>query len=77
MIDYAYFAGRFHRGGKDSQDGPVRAEARTKRAGIQRDHRSRRRAGEIVSLTPSISQLGVIEDSGQQGKEDARQEQPR
>ncbi|EXU94892.1 PIF1-like helicase [Metarhizium robertsii] len=30
-------------------------------AAIQRDHRSRRRAGETVSLTPSISQLGVFE----------------
>jgi hypothetical protein len=36
------------------------AGARAKRAAIQRGHRSRRRAGETVSLTPSISQLGAF-----------------
>jgi hypothetical protein len=30
---------------------------------IQRDHCSRRRAGETVSLTPTISQLGVFDGS--------------
>ncbi|KAG7424613.1 hypothetical protein Forpi1262_v014447 [Fusarium oxysporum f. sp. raphani] len=49
----------FHKGGKDSQDDASKAEAKARQVAIQRDHRSRRRAGETVSLTPSISQLGV------------------
>ncbi|KAH7111505.1 hypothetical protein B0J13DRAFT_272562 [Dactylonectria estremocensis] len=49
-------------GGKDSQDDPSKAGARAKLAVIQRDHRSRRCAGETVSPTPTISQLGVLED---------------
>ncbi|KAG7000909.1 ATP-dependent DNA helicase pif1 [Fusarium oxysporum f. sp. conglutinans] len=51
--------GEFHKGGKDSQDDASKAEAKARQVAIQRDHRSRRRAGETVSLTPSISQLGV------------------
>ncbi|KJZ72272.1 hypothetical protein HIM_04084 [Hirsutella minnesotensis 3608] len=43
-IDYSYVAARFHKGGKNSQDDPSKARARTKLATIQRDHRSRRRA---------------------------------
>lgn len=53
---------RFHKGGKDSQDDSSKAGARVKQAAIQRDHRSRRRAEETVSLTPTISQLGTFED---------------
>lgn len=60
---HAYLASRYCRGGKDSQDEPAQAEARARRAGIQRDHRLRRRAGEIVSLTPTISQLVNLEGS--------------
>jgi hypothetical protein len=62
-VDHAYLATRYHKGGKDSQDNPSTAEARVKRAAIQRDHRSRRRAGETVSLTPTISQLGNFQGS--------------
>ncbi|KNB13921.1 hypothetical protein FOXG_12538 [Fusarium oxysporum f. sp. lycopersici 4287] len=61
-VDYPYLATRFHKGGKDSQDDSLKAGARAKLAVIQRDHRSRRRAGETVSLTPTISQLGFLED---------------
>lgn len=61
-VDYSYLAAKFHRGGKVSQDDSSKAWARAKQAAIQRDHRSRRRAGETVSLTPTISQLGAIED---------------
>ena len=61
-MDYSYLTARFHKGGKDSQDDSCKAGARAKQAAIQRDHRSRRRAGETVSLTPTISQLGVLED---------------
>jgi hypothetical protein len=61
-LGYSYLAARFHKGGKDSQDEPSKAVARAKQAAIQRDHRSRRRAGETMSLTPTISQLGVLED---------------
>ncbi|RKK14017.1 hypothetical protein BFJ66_g18174 [Fusarium oxysporum f. sp. cepae] len=61
-VDYSYLATRFHKGGKDSQDDSLKAGARAKLAVIQRDHRSRRRAGETVSLTPTISQLGFLED---------------
>ncbi|RMJ03307.1 hypothetical protein BHE90_016282 [Fusarium euwallaceae] len=61
-LGYSYLAARFHKGGKGSQDEPSKAVARAKQAAIQRDHRSRRRAGETVSLTPTISQLGVLED---------------
>ena len=61
-VDYSYLAARFHRGGKVSQDDASKAWARAKQAAIQRDHRSRRRAGQTVSLTPTISQLGAIED---------------
>lgn len=50
--------------GKDSQDDSSKAKARAKLAVIQRDHRSRRRAGEAASLTPTLSQLGISEDSG-------------
>ena len=57
-VDHAYLANRYRKGGKDSQDDPSTAGARVKLAAIQRDHRSRRRAGETVSLTPTISQLG-------------------
>ncbi|KAJ2971918.1 hypothetical protein NQ176_g7457 [Zarea fungicola] len=74
-IDHANLASRYCRGGKDSQDDPAQAEARAIRAGIQRDHRSRRRAGETVSLAPSISQLGVVEDVGHPGKTGASQDQ--
>jgi hypothetical protein len=56
-MDHAYLATRYHKGGKDSQDNSCTAEARVKLAAIQRDHRSRRRAGETVSPTPTISQL--------------------
>ena len=59
--DYSYLAARFHKGGKDSQDDSSKARARAKQAAIQRDHRSRRRAGEAISLTPTISQLGVFQ----------------
>ena len=62
-LDYSYLAARFHRAGKDSQDNPSKAGARAKRAAIQRGHRSRRRAGETVSLTPSISQVGAFKGS--------------
>lgn len=58
--EYSYLASRFHKGGKDSQDDASKAEAKARQVAIQRDHRSRRRAGETVSLTPSISQLGVF-----------------
>ncbi|KAF5120942.1 hypothetical protein E5D57_013278 [Metarhizium anisopliae] len=61
--DYSYVAARFHKGGKDSQDDSSKARARSKQAAIQRDHRSRRRAGKTVSLTPTISQLGVVQGS--------------
>ncbi|KAH7477700.1 hypothetical protein FOMA001_g9238 [Fusarium oxysporum f. sp. matthiolae] len=60
-------------GGKDSQDDSLKAGARAKLAVIQRDHRSRRRAGETVSLTPTISQLGFLEDfegPGEDGSQD-------
>jgi hypothetical protein len=57
--EYSYLASGFHKGGKDSQDDASKAEARARQVAVQRDHRSRRRAGETVSLTPSISQLGV------------------
>lgn len=60
-VDHAYLATRYRKGGKDSQDNPSTAGARVKLAAIQRDHRSRRRAGEAVSLTPTISQLGVCQ----------------
>lgn len=60
-VDYSYLAARFHKGGKDSQDDSSKAGARAKLAAIQRGHRSRRRAGETVSLTPTISQLGILE----------------
>jgi hypothetical protein len=63
-VGYSYLAAGFHNGRKDSQDDASTARARTKLAAIQRDHRSRRRAGESVSLTPSISQIGVIEAPG-------------
>jgi hypothetical protein len=59
--DHAYLATRYRKGGKDSQDNPSTAGARVKLAAIQRDHRSRRRAGETVSLTPTVSQLGVCQ----------------
>ncbi|KID81680.1 ATP-dependent DNA helicase PIF1 [Metarhizium guizhouense ARSEF 977] len=75
-VDYSYLAARFHRGGKVSQDDSSKAWARAKQAAIQRDHRSRRRAGETVSLTPTISQLGAIEDFEGPG-EDGGQDQPR
>jgi hypothetical protein len=58
-VDHAYLATRYRKGGKDSQDNPSTAGARVKLAAIQRGHRSRRRAGETVSLTPTISQLDV------------------
>ncbi|EXU94986.1 PIF1-like helicase [Metarhizium robertsii] len=74
-VDHAYLATRYRRGGKDSQDNPSTAGARVKLAAIQRDHRSRRRAGETVSLTPSISQLGVFEALGGP-REVASQDQP-
>ncbi|KAK8913452.1 hypothetical protein VCV18_011458 [Metarhizium anisopliae] len=61
--DYSYAAARSHKDGKDSQDDSSKARARSKQAAIQRDHRSRRRAGETVSLTPTISQLGVVQGS--------------
>ncbi|KJK73749.1 hypothetical protein H634G_10985 [Metarhizium anisopliae BRIP 53293] len=51
------------KGGKVSQDDPSTAGARVRLAAIQRDHRSRCRAGETVSLTPTISQLGVFQGS--------------
>lgn len=57
--EYSYLASRFHKGWKDSQDDASKAGAKARQVAIQRDHRSRRRAGETVSLTPSISQLGV------------------
>jgi hypothetical protein len=60
-VDHAYLATRYRKGGKDSQDNPSTAGARVKLAAIQRDHRSRRRAGETVSLTPTVSQLGVCQ----------------
>ncbi|KAF6518454.1 hypothetical protein HZS61_002532 [Fusarium oxysporum f. sp. conglutinans] len=72
-VDYSYLATRFHKGGKDSQDDSLKAGARAKLAVIQRDHRSRRRAGEAVSLTPTISQLGFLEDfegPGEDGSQD-------
>ncbi|KAG7000331.1 hypothetical protein FocnCong_v013276 [Fusarium oxysporum f. sp. conglutinans] len=61
------------RAGRDSQDEPSKAVARAKQAAIQRDHRSRRRVGETVSLTPTISQLGVFGDFEGPG-EDASQD---
>jgi hypothetical protein len=61
--DYSYLASRFHKGGKHSQDDASKTVARAKQAVIQRDHRSRRRAGETVSLTPTISQLGIFKGS--------------
>ncbi|EXU95902.1 AAA ATPase, helitron and PIF1-like helicase domain protein [Metarhizium robertsii] len=70
-MDYTYLATRYHKGGKDSQDNPSTAEARVKLAAIQRDHRSRRRAGETVPLTPTISQLRYFQGSEVAG-EDAR-----
>ncbi|KAG6992212.1 ATP-dependent DNA helicase pif1 [Fusarium oxysporum f. sp. conglutinans] len=72
-LGYSYLAARFHKGGKDSQDEPSKAVARAKQAAIQRDHRSRRRVGETVSLTPTISQLGVFGDFEGPG-EDASQD---
>ncbi|EFY90645.1 ATP-dependent DNA helicase PIF1 [Metarhizium acridum CQMa 102] len=75
-VDYSYLAVRFHKGGKDSQDDASKAGARAKQATIRRDHRSRRRAGEAVSLTPTISQLGVFEGSdgpGEAGSQDRLQ----
>ncbi|KAK8912669.1 hypothetical protein VCV18_012348 [Metarhizium anisopliae] len=72
-LDYAYLANRYRKGGKDSQDDPSTAGARVKLAAIQRDHRSRRRAGETVSLTPTISQLGSFQGSDVAG-EDASQD---
>ncbi|OAQ57415.2 ATP-dependent DNA helicase PIF1 [Pochonia chlamydosporia 170] len=75
-VDYSYLAVRFHKGGKDSQDDASKAGARAKQATIRRDHRSRRRAGEAVSLTPTISQLGVFEGSdgpGEDGSQDRLQ----
>ncbi|KAM4067366.1 hypothetical protein HRG_012237 [Hirsutella rhossiliensis] len=62
-MNYSYLAARFHKGGRYRKMIST-AGARVKLAAIQRDHRSRRRAGETVSLTPSISQLGVSEGSG-------------
>lgn len=63
-LDYSYYlAARFHRAGKNSHDDPPKAGARAKQAAIQRDHRSRRRAGENVSQTPTMSQLGVYQGS--------------
>jgi hypothetical protein len=67
-VDYSYLAVRFHKGGKDSQDDASKAGARAKQATIRRDHRSRRRAGDAVSLTPTISQLGVFEGSDGPGE---------
>ncbi|KJK85270.1 hypothetical protein H633G_10889, partial [Metarhizium anisopliae BRIP 53284] len=75
-VDHAYLATRYRRGGKDSQDNPSTAGARVKLAAIQRDHRSRRRAGETVSLTPTISQLGNFQGS-EVAREDASQDRPR
>lgn len=60
-MGHAYLATRYRKGGKDSQDDPSTAGARVKLAAIQRDHRLRRRAGKAVSLTPTISQLGVCQ----------------
>lgn len=60
-VDHAYLADRYHKGGRDSQDSPSKVEARVMRSAIQRDHRPRRRAGETVSLTPTISQLVNVE----------------
>ncbi|KID96194.1 ATP-dependent DNA helicase PIF1, partial [Metarhizium majus ARSEF 297] len=70
-MDHTYLATRYRKGGKDSQDSPSTAEARVKLAAIQRDHRSRRRAGETVPLTPTISQLRYFQGSEVAG-EDAR-----
>jgi len=64
----SYSTVKFHRGGKDSQDDSSKAVARAKQAVIQRDHRSRRRAGEAVSLTPTLSQLGTFERSDGHGE---------
>ncbi|KAM4063335.1 ATP-dependent DNA helicase PIF1 [Hirsutella rhossiliensis] len=47
-MNYSYLAARFHKGRKVSQDDPSTAGARVKLAAIQRDHRSRRRAGETA-----------------------------
>lgn len=58
-MDYSYLTAKFHKGGRVSQDDLSTAGARVKLASIQRDHRSRRRAGEAVSLTPPVSQLGI------------------
>ncbi|KAK4068341.1 hypothetical protein Purlil1_13812 [Purpureocillium lilacinum] len=60
-VDHAYLATRYRKAGKDSRDNPFTAGAKVKLAAIQRDHRSRRRAGETVSPTPTISQLGVYQ----------------
>jgi hypothetical protein len=43
--------------GKDSNDTPETAAARTERGIVQRDHRRRERGGEEVSLTPGLSQF--------------------
>lgn len=75
-VDHAYLADKYHKGGRQSQDGPSKAEARAKRAAIQRDHRSRRRAGEAVSLTRTVSQLSISRGAEPAG-EDASQDRPR
>ncbi|KJK73473.1 hypothetical protein H634G_11286 [Metarhizium anisopliae BRIP 53293] len=68
-MDHTYLATRYRKGGKDSQDNPSTAEARVKLAAIQRDHRSRRRAGETVPLTPTISQLRYFQGSEVAGED--------
>ncbi|KAH7124940.1 hypothetical protein B0J13DRAFT_611947 [Dactylonectria estremocensis] len=54
-VDYSYLATTFHKGGKDSPDDSSKAGTRAKLAVIQRDHRSRRRAGEAVTDSHKIS----------------------
>lgn len=46
-VNHAYLADKYHKGGKHSQDSCSTAEARAKRA------------GEAVSLTPTVSQLSI------------------
>jgi hypothetical protein len=48
---------RYHVHGRVETDTPTMAAARQQRAEIQRDHRRRRRQGEEISQTPTLSSL--------------------
>jgi hypothetical protein len=56
-VDY-----RFRRRGQHSRDSPATAAARREQEIIRRDHRTRGRAGEEVSSTPTLSQLRAGQD---------------